>query len=242
MNNYGLQLYSVRDITKDDFRGTLKKVADMGYKMVESAGFFGHTAAEVKNWLDEYGLTLCSTHTGLNLMTDDFDATVKYHKDVGCRDLIIPGAPHGNKEEIEILVSNINKWQPILESEGIRLHYHNHHQEFIPNADGSVTMDALAEKTDVLLEIDTYWAYVAGEDPVALLDKYGDRVKFIHLKDGTKDKVGKSLGQGTAPVLQVLRKAQQTGRKIVVESEGLDPTGEEEVRRCIEFLKQVGKQ
>ena len=103
MKDYGLQLYSVRDITKDDFRGTLKKVADMGYKMVESAGFFGHSASDVKSWLSEYGLTLCSTHTGWNLMTDDFDATVKYHKEVGCRDLIIPGAPHGNKEEIEVL-------------------------------------------------------------------------------------------------------------------------------------------
>ena len=71
---------------------------------------------------------------------------------------------------------------------------------------------------------------------IELMDKYGDRVKFIHLKDGFKNKEGKSLGQGTAPVKAVLAKAEATGRTVVVESEGLDPTGKEEVKRCIDFL------
>ena len=57
MKNYGIQLYSLRDISKDDFEGMLKAVADMGYKMVESAGFFGHSAEEVRAMLDEYGFT-----------------------------------------------------------------------------------------------------------------------------------------------------------------------------------------
>lgn len=237
MKKYGIQLYSLRDVTKDDFEGTLKAVAEMGYKMVESAGFFGHDAATVKGWLEKYGLEICSTHTGYGLLADDFDATVQYHLDVGCKNLIIPGAAHGNMAEIDNLVAKINEWQPILAEKGIELHYHNHWQEFVPNPDGSVTMDELEKRTNVLFQIDTYWAYVAGEDPVAVLDKYGDRVKFIHLKDGTKDKVGKSLGLGTAPVKAVLAKAEATGRTIVVESEGLEPTGKDEVKRCIDFLK-----
>ena len=236
MKKYGIQLYSLRDTTKDDFYGTLKAVADMGYKMVESAGFFGNDAKTVKAWLDELGLEICSTHTGVGLLADDFDATVQYHIDIGCKNLIIPGAPHGNMAEIDALVNNINKWQPILAANGIQLHYHNHWQEFVPNPDGSIAMDELASRTNVLFEIDTYWAYVAGEDPIAVLDKYGDRVKFIHLKDGTKDKIGKSLGLGTAPVKAVLTKAEATGRTVVVESEGLEPTGKEEVKRCIDFL------
>jgi sugar phosphate isomerase/epimerase len=138
--------------------------------------------------------------------------------------------------EIDNLVEKINEWQPKLAAMGINLHYHNHWQEFVPNPDGSITMDELEKRTNVLFEIDTYWAYVAGEDPVKVLDKYGDRVKFIHLKDGFKNKEGKSLGQGTAPVKEVLAKAEATGRTIVVESEGLDPTGKEEVKRCIDFL------
>ena len=236
MKKYGIQLYSLRDIANVDFEGMLKAVADMGYKMVESAGFFGHDAKTVKGWLDKYGLEICSTHTGWDLLTNNFDATMQYHIDIGCKNLIIPGAPHANQAEIDTLVQKINEWQPILEKNGIALHYHNHWQEFVPNPDGSVAYDALVEKTNVLLEIDTYWAYIADKDPIELMDKYGDRVKFIHLKDGTKDKVGKSLGLGTAPVKEVLAKAEATGRVVVVESEGLEPTGKEEVKRCIDFL------
>lgn len=237
MSKYGIQLYSLRDISRDDFEGTLKAVADMGYKMVESAEFFGHDARTVKGWLDKYGLEICSTHTSYGLLADDFDATVRYHLDIGCKNLIIPGAAHGNMTEINNLVSKINEWQPILEKNGIALHYHNHWQEFVPNPDGSVAMDELASRTNVLFEIDTYWAYVAGQDPIEVMDRYGDRVKFIHLKDGTKDKIGKSLGLGTAPVKAVLEKALATNRAIVVESEGLEPTGKDEVARCMDFLK-----
>ena len=71
MKKYGIQLYSLRDVSKDDFEGTLKAVADMGYKMVESAGFFGHDAKTVKGWLEKYGLEICSTHTGFGLLVDE---------------------------------------------------------------------------------------------------------------------------------------------------------------------------
>ncbi len=237
MKHYGIQLYSLRDITAQDFFGALAAVADMGYTMVESAGFFGHDAKEVKEQLDQLGLTICSTHTGWDALLNDFDATVRYHQEVGCKDLILPGAPHGNQAEIDTLVEKINDWQPRLAAEGITLHYHNHHQEFLPNPDGSVTFSALETRTNVLFELDTYWAFIAGEDPVALLDRLGERVRFIHLKDGLKNHQGKSLGQGEAPIAVVLARAQATGRTIVVESEGLDPSGKEEVARCIEYLK-----
>ena len=241
MKDYGIQLYSLRDISKDNFELTLKTASEIGYTLVESAGFFGHSAEEVKQMLKKYNLKISGTHTAYNLLTDDFENTVKFHKDIGCMDLIIPGAPKSNKEEIDRLVENINKWQPLLEKEGIRLHYHNHHQEFMPNPDGSVTMDELEKRTNVLFELDTYWAFVAGADPVKVLDKYDSRIKFIHLKDGTKDKIGKSLGMGEAPVTQVLEKAEAMGKIIIVESEGLEPTGKDEVKRCMDMLIEYNK-
>ena len=91
MNNYGLQLYSVRDIAEKDYESTLRSVAEMGYTMVETAGFFGLPATEVAAMLKHYGLTACSTHTGLEELEDDFAGTVAYHHAIGCQDLIIPG-------------------------------------------------------------------------------------------------------------------------------------------------------
>lgn len=237
MNSYGIQLYSLRDVTEKDFEGTLKKVSEMGYKMVESAGFFGHSAATVRAWLEKYGLKICSTHTGIDLLKNDFDAIIEYHKALGCTDLIIPWAPFSTKEQLDELIDNINAWLPKAKAQGINLHYHNHHSEFIPNADGLVAIQELAKRTEIGLEIDTYWAYVAGQNPLEVLEKYDGRIKFIHLKDGYESHEGKSLGQGTAPVLAVLKKAKEMGKIIVVESEGLDPTGIEEVGRCMDFLK-----
>lgn len=238
MANYGLQLYSVRDITGTDLKGTLQKVAELGYKYMEFAGFFDNSAEDVKSWLDEYGLTVTGTHTGLAALDNDFEGTVKYHKAIGCYDLIVPAAPVSTKAEVDALVDKMNMYNEKLAKEGIRLHYHNHHREFMPNADGVIANEELLKRTNILFEIDTYWAYVAKRNPIEVLDTYGKRVKFIHLKDGNSEGKGVSLGQGTAPVAAVLKKALIEGYGIIVESEGLDPTGLEEVGRCMDFLKK----
>ncbi len=238
-NTYGIQMYSLRDITKDDLKGALKAVADMGYKTVEFAGFFGHPAEDVKAWLDEYGLKAVGTHTGWQALDQEFDATVAYHKAIGCENIIIPWAPHQKPEDVAMMVEKINKWIPALKAEGLTLGYHNHADELRELQPGFVPLYEFAEKTDILFEVDTYWAYVAGRDPVEVVTKLGDRVKMIHLKDGDPSGKGYSLGLGTAPVAEVLKMALDTGRDIVVESEGLEPTGAEEVKRCIDYLAKA---
>ena len=241
MTEFGLQMYSVRDITKDDLDGALRAVAEMGYKTVEFAGFFGHSAEEVKGMLDKYGLKAVGTHTGVGALEADLEGQIAYHKGIGCSDIIIPAANVFNRADMEKFIAQVNLWQPKLAAEGIRLHFHNHDREFLPTEDGFVPHDEMAARTSILFEIDTYWAYVAGKDPVEVLEQYGDRVSLIHLKDGLADKTGKSLGLGTAPVAAVLDYAVAKGKGIVVESEGLEPTGLEEVGRCIEYLKKSGK-
>ena len=242
---YGLQLYSVRDLTKTDFEGALRQVAEMGYSMVEPAGFFDHKAEDVAAMLKNYGLTACSTHTGFALLKEDLKGVIDYHKAIGCSDIIIPSAPRGKKEEVAHLVEVINQIQPVIEAEGLRLHYHNHWEEFRPNADGQIVEEILANETNVLFQIDTFGVFNAGLRAVDVLDQYRDRIQFIHLKDGfpqnfddpTSKPVSMSIGSGAAPVEEVRRVAIERGLKIVIESEGLQPTGLEEVKRCIDFLK-----
>lgn len=241
MTEFGLQMYSLRDITKAEMDRALREVAEMGYKTVEFAGFFGYKAEYIKGLLDKYGLKAVGTHTGCDPLINDLEATIEYHKAIGCKDIIIPGAAVYTRREIEEFIENVNRWIPVLKAEGISLHYHNHDREFKMMDDGYVPHDELAARTELKFEIDTYWAYVAGKDPIAVLEHYGDRVEFIHLKDGYADRTGKSLGLGTAPVAEVLDYAVNHGKKIVVESEGLEPTGLEEVKRCIDYLKASGK-
>ncbi len=239
---YGLQLYSVRDITKDDFDGALRAVAEMGYKMVEPAGFFGLPATEVKAMLDHYGLEVCSTHTKYTEVFEKFEETLEYHKNIGCKNIIIPSAPFKTREAVTYTVDSINRYQPIIEAEGMKLHFHNHSGEFLPNIDGQIAEEEFAKRTKINFELDTFWVFNAGLDPVATMEKYRDRVSFIHLKDGIpasggEKAIGKSVGSGQAPVEAVRKKAIEMGANIVIESEGLEPTGLEEVKRCIDFLK-----
>ena len=238
--NYGLQLYSVRDITGTDLPGALKAVADLGYSFVEFAGFFGHSAEDVKKMLDDNGLAVSGTHTGWQELTaENIDATIAYHKTIGNTNIIIPGADLSTREKLDDLIALINEAQPKLAAAGITLGYHNHAHEFIETSYGAFIHKELEEKTTVEFEIDTYWAYVGKQDPVATLERLKHRMRVIHLKDGFEDGHGKALGEGTAPVAAVREKAIELGLKMVVESETCDPTGIEEVGRCINYLRTL---
>ena len=237
---YGIQMYSLRDITEQDLEGALKAVAEMGYKTVEFAGFFGHGAAEVRGMLDRYGLRVVGTHSSWEgVLPGNIEETIKYHTELGNTRYVIPGAPLGNKAEVDRFIEVVNEAQPKLAAAGIELGYHNHAYEFEPTPEGHHIHHELQNRTNLFFEIDTYWAYVAKCDPVAELERLGDRVKMIHLKDGTADGHGLALGEGTAPVAAVRAKAIEMGLDIVVESEGCDPTGLEETRRCIDYLKSL---
>ena len=239
--DYGLQLYSVRDVTEQDLEGTLKKVAEIGYRYVEFAGFFGHSAEEVKAMLDRYGLIVSGTHSGLGDLDADFAGTVKYHHTIGNTNYIVPGAPTWTAAELDETIAKMNKYKPMLEAEGIRLAYHNHDGEFKPNADGQIPHEEMERRTDIDFQIDTFWAFVADKDPVEVITRLKDRVHVIHLKDGLRNGHGYALGEGEAPVAAVREKAIELGMHMVVESETLQPDGISEATRCINYLKSLEK-
>ena len=84
MLDYGIQLYSVRDAMEKDVASTLQKIADMGYKYVEFAGFFGHSAQEIRSMLDSTGLVCSGTHSSWeDLRPGKIMETIAYHKAIG---------------------------------------------------------------------------------------------------------------------------------------------------------------
>lgn len=250
---YGIQMYSVRDITEKSLHGALEGVAKLGYKYIEFAGFFDNTAEDVKTWLDELGLVCSGTHTGLDQLTPEkIDETIAYHKAIGCENIIVPGCDWHTAEIAEKTIAELNFAQKKLAENGIRLGYHNHSAEFFPTADGTVFEDEIIEKTAAELEIDTFWLFNAGVDVLSFLEQHKSRIRVIHIKDGVPTDVanrsydhvhdnvtGYSLGLGEAPVKAVCDWAEKNNVLCVVESEGLDPTGIEEVARCIEYLRTI---
>ena len=237
---YGIQMFSLRDMTGSDLSGALGKVAEMGYKYVEFAGFFGHSAGQIRKMLDTYGLKVIGTHSPLDDLTTRFAETVAYHKEIGNTRYIIPGHDLSSREKLDAFIAQCNEVAPKLRAEGMELYFHNHHSEFLPmGEEGYIIHSELERRCDILFELDTYWNFVAGQDPVATMERLRDRIRLIHLKDGSADGKGCSLGSGEAPVKAVLEKAVALGFGVVVESEGLDPTGVQEVERCMNYLKHL---
>ena len=244
MCEYGLQLYSVRDITEKNLLDAIRKVASFGYKGMEFAGFFGNSAEDVKKCMDECGVSAWGTHTGTDQLTEDKLAdTIAYHKAIGCKMCIVPGADFSTLEALKKLADIFAKAKPEMDKNGITLAYHNHDAEFLPNKDGIIAHDWLRDNTDISFEIDTFWSFFAGLDPLAKLEELGDRVVAIHLKDGIRENgnydEGRPLGQGHAPVKAVRDYALARKLPIVVESESLTPDGPTEVKTCIDYLKSL---
>lgn len=236
---YGLQLYSVRDIADKDMDTALREVAAMGYSSVEFAGFMGHSAEEIKAMLDKYGITAIGSHTSIDLLNDEnYDATTAFNKAIGNKNIAIPSAKLGTKKGIDTFVETVNSLIPRLEEQGMKLHYHNHDFEFEKNEDGIIPEYEIINRTAINLEVDTYWVFNAGVDAIEFINEHKDRISLIHLKDGIKGGTGRSLGLGDAKAAQVRKAAIELGFDMIVESETLDPTGLQEVERCINFLKE----
>ncbi len=191
--NVVLQLYTVRDFAEKDLAGTLRQVKDMGYDYVELAGLYGHTAAAFKAALDGAGLAAVSAHVPFAEMEADAEGTVARYKEIGCRYMAIPWlseeyCPGG--ERFDITLNVIGRVGRLCGENGMTLLYHNHDFEFKTMEDGSFKLDYLYAKVPAEIlqtELDTCWVKVAGQDPVAYVNKYAGRCPVVHLKDFYKE-------------------------------------------------------
>ena len=153
---YGIQLYSMRDLAERDFDAAVAEAAKIGYSMIEFAGFFGRSAGQVVDLLKKNNIEIFGTHTGIYDLINDFEGTVAFHKAKGNKNYIIPHHNLRNRAEIDEFVGLVNKYQPMLEAEGIKLGYHNHSMEWLPNEDGTISHPELLERTNIGFEIDTF--------------------------------------------------------------------------------------
>ncbi len=183
----GIQLYSVRDEMEKDMEGTIKKIADMGYDCVEFAGYFGHTAEEVRKMCEKCGITPISVHQRNDAFIDDPKGSVDFLKELGVKYCAIPWVdPKRWEEEYDAVVSEIRKTGELFKDSGIKLMYHNHDFELTIKHNGKFVLDSLYEEipSDLLLpQLDMCWVNYAGQDPIEYIKKYGDVEEVLHVKD-----------------------------------------------------------
>lgn len=198
----GLQLYSVRDLLAKDFAGTLRQLAALGYQEVESFAYYNYTAAQVGQMLRDTGLTMPSAHASFNDLAKDFDRILEFHHALGMEFLVcsFPGFRHPERlkdssyrtavqsftlDDFRYTADQFNKFAAKVKSAGMRFAYHNHTMEFVKQ-EGVVPFEELLRLTDpqsVEIELDCGWVLVGGGSPVECLERHGDRIALLHVKD-----------------------------------------------------------
>ena len=191
VDEIGVQLYTVGDVLRQDFAGTLKQVAAIGYKQVEFAGYFNKSAAEVRAMLDGVGLKSASTHIGMDLLRRDLQAQIEFAKVVGHEYITIPSlgrseSPMNTADAWKRVASECNEMGAKVKAAGLKLAFHSHSGEFVDVGGGKTGMDVFVAETDPALfsfQIDLGWARVANQDPVAWFRRYPGRFRMWHIKD-----------------------------------------------------------
>lgn len=244
----GIQLWTVNEPLKRDPAGTLRKLAQIGFREVETAGFAGLTPLEFRRLLDDAGLACPSAH--LNFDVDNLGATFaqahalgasfaassSLHETAGKLMATKPAWKSGmSREEAQRTADVANRIGTAARHAGLKFALHNHDREFVDLGDGTVGYDVVWRETDptlVLFEIDCGWMVFAGRDPVDYFRKYPGRIPLIHVKDflpkhnpraapTTEEMRGAELGRGVVDYRPIFAAAKRAGLEhYFVEQEG----------------------
>lgn len=181
----GVQLYTVRKQAESDLPGVLKQIRAIGYDEVETYwNVYSHPAKELRTMIMDAGLKVPSGHfdyAGL-------PAKLDYARELGIEYVVCPILPENMRDTVDGFAraaDNFNQWGERAKSMGMRFGFHNHNYEF-RKLGHTTGFDTLVSRTDpklVCFEMDCYWITQAGEDPVAMLQKLGRRIRLLHLKD-----------------------------------------------------------
>jgi sugar phosphate isomerase/epimerase len=197
IDRVGLQLFTVRDLMKQDFDGTVAGVAQIGYKEVEFAGDSGRSPQEARAALDKNGLTSPSAHSPLEALEKNLAATIDAAHVIGQTFIVCPYIDAGmhNADGWKRLAETFNRTGEATQKAGIQFAYHNHSFEFAKTdgLGGKLPYDFLLTETDpklVKMEMDLCWMTVGGQDPVAYFNKYPGRFPLVHVKDWTNQGAG----------------------------------------------------
>lgn len=234
--NFGLQLYTLRDVLPNNPKDILTQVASFGYKEIEGYEgpkgiFWGMKNTELKKLMDDLGMKFVSTHCNIN---ENFDRKAAEAAEIGMKYLICPYLGRQKTiDDFKKFAATFNQRGETCRKNGIRFAYHNHDYSFA-SLEGQLPQDVMMQNTDknlVDFEMDIYWVVTAGQDPIAWIDKYPGRFKLSHIKDRKKGAplsdrdASVDLGTGSIDFKAILKEAGKKGMEYyIVEQEAYEDT------------------
>jgi len=197
----GVQLYTVRDLLRQDFAGTLARIAAIGYREVEFAGYHDQTPVQVRAVLDRHGLDAPSAHVPFESLKAGWDVVLQAARVVGHRYVVVAWIPQEHRRSLDDwkrIGEQFNRAATACRAAGLQFAYHNHSYEFAA-LEGRRPYDVLVEATDaglVQLELDLFWVTQGGADPLAYFARFPDRFPLVHVKDMTAGGDMVDVGKG----------------------------------------------
>lgn len=243
IRDVGLQLYSLHEYTEKDFCGTVEKVAKMGYKGVEFAGYGGLKPGAVAQLLKDNGLTAYGSHIGGLPKTEaELDAEIEMNLAVGSKYLVCPWQDMETRDDALRFAEVMNQTADALRPHGLRLGYHNHEFEFKVDR-GEILLDTVLRNTaeDIFTEFDVFWVAYAGHDPIRWIRKYAGRQPLMHLKElGADRKANVEIGAGVMDFEAIVKAGLEAGvEHFVIEQEEYTLPQLESCERSLKGLLEI---
>jgi sugar phosphate isomerase/epimerase len=251
----GMVSYTYRDALKKDLTGTLDTIRSLGITDMEFSNLFGKTAAEIRSALDARGMVCSSFGVSYAEALQDTSTVAANAKTLGAKFVRVAWVPNRQPFTLahaELTATEFNRiGKELREKHGLTFCYHIHGYEFVPHGDGTL-FDVLLAKTNpdyLSIELDILWAFFPGQDPAALLEKYGSRIKLMHVKDLRKGIIGDAsgktavendvaLGTGQLDLPKILRAAKKAGvQHYYIEDES--PSIATQVPQSLAYLKSL---
>jgi len=247
LSRVGLQLYTVREQLAADFEGTLARVAALGVREVEFAGYHGRAAREVRAALRRHKLSAPAAHVTTAALRGGLERAIEEAKTVGHEYLVCGYVPAGERrspDDYRRLADLLNGAGERAARAGLRLGYHNHDFEF-EQSGGQVPYDLLLARTDarlVRMELDLYWITKAGRSPLDYLSKHPGRFPLLHVKDmdATPRRSFTEVGRGVIDFKSILAAARRAGVKhYFVEQDETPASPFDSIRVSLDYLKRL---
>ena len=235
----GVQLYTIRDLVRQDMASALAAVGEIGYREVEFAGYFDHDPKDIRSWLDSAGLTAPAAHVSLD--PEHIDSQLEIASVLGHSYLVIPWIPPEKRQTLDDYHRVAEEFSEIaltVFEAGFEFAYHNHDFEFEP-IDGQVPFDILLDDTDpdlVQIELDLFWIIHGGGDPFDYFARYPGRYPLVHVKDRMPDGTMVDVGQGAVDFQAILGRNTEAGIKHYFVEHDRPEAPMESIRQSFEYL------
>jgi sugar phosphate isomerase/epimerase len=247
MEKIALQLYSIKELTQEDFLGTLEKVAKIGYDGVEFAGYFNTPAKELKKCLDSIGIKAAGSHINIVALKSNLAELIEYSKEIQSPYIICPYLPENMRNSVEAYKATAEIFNIIgykCRENGIQFGHHNHEFE-LEKFDGEYGLDLLVKITDpenLFIELDTFWVEYSGLKSVEFIEKYKERCSILHIKDmkSLTKKVNTEIGKGIMDFKEITSLGKKYGVKwYTVEQEAFETPQLKSIEESLAYLKGI---